>query len=251
MNPPREYRVVQVSDCHVSADPADRYRGEDARGRLQALLEAARAWRPDRLLLTGDLAEDGSEAAYAWLTGVFRRAGVPLAVLPGNHDDPARLAAAFDAPPWPSVVEAGAWRIVLLDSTVPGEPSGGLDAERLADLHAVLAAEPARPTLLALHHQPRPVDSAWIDRFALRDGAGPFRDLVGRAPGVRAVAWGHIHSAYRREIDGVCWLGTPSTVSNSRPFARRFTPDPAGPAARWFRLFGDGGFATGILRPAG
>lgn len=249
VNTPREWRVVQLSDCHVAADAAARYRGEDARKNLEAMLRAAAAWRPDLLLLTGDLAEDGSDGAYAWLAETFRRTEIPLAVLPGNHDDPSRMATALGAEQWPAVVKGDAWRIVLADSTVAGEPSGAFGRERLEALDRTLAADPARPTLLALHHQPFPVDSAWIDRFPLRDGASVFRELVGASPGVRAVTWGHIHSAYRREADGVLWLGTPSTVSNSRPYVPRFTPDPAGPAGRWFRLFAGGRLATGLLRP--
>jgi Icc protein len=245
---PREWRVAQLSDCHVAADARARYRGEDARANLEAMLRAVAAWRPDLLLLTGDLAEDGSEAAYAWLAGTFRSTGVPLAVLPGNHDDPARMAAVFGAPAWPAVVEGEAWRIVLADSTVAGEPSGAFDRERLDALERALASQPGLPTLVALHHQPRPVESAWIDRFPLRDGASAVRALVRAAPGIRAVTWGHVHSAYRREDGGILWLGTPSTVSNSRPFVPTFTPDPSGPAARWFRLFDDGRLATGILR---
>jgi hypothetical protein len=44
--------------------------------------------------------------------------------------------------------------VVLIDSITPGQDYGTLDAEPLAWLRAILAASPARPALLFLHHPP-------------------------------------------------------------------------------------------------
>lgn len=251
MNKAGEFRVLQVSDCHLLPDDQGRYRGLPALAALQNVLDAGRRWGPDALLLSGDLSEDGSPESYALLAEALRGFPAEVLVLPGNHDDPGQLARHWPLGPWdgPRMVEAGDWRIVLLDSTVPGEPAGAFETQQLDALDAELAAAQDAPVLVALHHQPVPVGSPWIDRYPLRD-AGAFRARLARHRGVRLVSWGHVHHPWRRRQGGITWVATPSSVANALPWRERFEADPGGPACRWFRLWRSGDFATGVLRPA-
>jgi Icc protein len=241
-------RVVQLSDCHVSGDPAARYRGVDARATLETLLPTMQAWAPDRVLATGDLSEDGSPESYRWLADRLGALAAPVLALPGNHDDAEALAAAFPGSPQDGPAEfAGAgWRVIGLNSAVPGAIPGRLGPVTLAALDAALEADD-RPVLIALHHQPLPVASPWIDRYPLLEPAELWR-VLRRHEAVRAVCWGHIHHAFDSAVNGIRALGCPSTVSNSLPRVERFTPDPAGPACRWFELGEDGTLETGLLR---
>lgn len=240
-------RVVQLSDCHVGADAAKLYRGVDARANLEALLEPVREWRPDLVLATGDLSEDGSPDAYAWLAEQFRSLMTPVLALPGNHDDPAAMKSRFPATATeaPLVLHGEAWQVVLLNSTVPGEVAGRLGSQRLQALDQVLAGH-RRTTLVALHHQPLEIGSPWIDRYPLLD-PGAFWQVLDRHPQVRLVIWGHVHQACRFERGHVTGLGSPSTASNSLPERKRFTQDPAGPACRCLELENDGVFSTGLI----
>lgn len=241
-------KVVQLSDCHVSAAPDEAYRGQDARACLERTVDAALDWTPDLVLATGDLSEDASEASYAYLAEVFGRFPVPVLVTTGNHDDGNRLArhfpqSAVGAP----LVRDAAWRIIVLGSAKPGEIAGRLDESQLAALEAALE-EADRPVLVALHHQPWLVGSPWIDRWPLLEPER-FHALLARSAAVRLVLWGHVHQDVRHVEGHLVGLGAPSTVSNSLPGQERFTPDPAGPAARWLELAANGGFRTGLLRP--
>lgn len=241
-------RVVQVSDCHVSAPAGSTYRGSDPRATLAALVDRIIDWSPDVVLATGDLSEDGSAASYAWLAAELGRIPAPLLATPGNHDDAERMRAHFPA----CAVDAplsleGDWQLVLAGSAKPGEIGGRFDQTQLAALDATLTGLD-RPALVALHHQPWPVGSPWIDRYAL---ASPedFLDVLNRHPRVRLVVWGHVHQDVHIEAPGLTGLGAPSTVSNSLPRRARFTVDPAGPACRWLELERDGQFRTGLLGP--
>jgi Icc protein len=100
--------------------------------------------------------------------------------------------------------------------------------------------------LLALHHQPVPVDAAWIDRYPLQEPAG-FLKIVEADPRVRCVVWGHIHHHFETRRKGVLFLGAPSTAANSLPRAERFTLDPTGPACRWLELGSTGCVEFGQL----
>lgn len=240
-------RIIQLSDCHLSRDPSTRYRGVDAQGNLERVLEKAMAWAPDLLLATGDLSEDASDASYDRLAAMLAETGVAVMALPGNHDDPAEVRRRFPASPvagaW--VHEDVDWHIVLLDSTYRGGIDGRLAGSVLSALEMALA-ESSRPVLLALHHQPLPVGSPWIDRYALQE-PGKLASVLERHPQVRLVTWGHVHQAWAGQFAGVAALACPSTASNSLPGQARFSEDPAGPACRWFELEPGGDWETGIL----
>lgn len=240
-------RIIQISDCHLPRRPGTPYRGVDAHAHLDLVLARVCDWSPELILATGDLSEDASDEAYTWLARKLDELEVPVLALPGNHDVPERLREYFPhtAVDAPLVHDGQHWRLVLLNSVIPGQVPGRLDAARLAMLDAVLGERPVR-TLVALHHQPMPVGSPWIDRFPLLEPEG-FHAVLARHSHVRLVTWGHVHQAFDATQSGIRWLSAPSTASNSLPGGERFTPDPAGPGCRWLVL-GDGGeVETGIL----
>lgn len=242
-------KVIQLSDCHVSASADAVYRGIDPRESLRSLLPAVQAWAPDLVLLTGDLAEDGSAEAYAFLSETLDALGIPLLTIPGNHDAPDLQARAFSqtALDQPLVQDAGGWRLVLLNSAVEGKIGGALDGAMLEGLDKALAVGGA-PALVALHHQPLPTGSPWIDRYAL-DEPEAFWKVIDRHPRVRAVCWGHIHHDFRARRGAIALLGAPSTARNSLPEQERFVADEAGPACRCLELGAEGRLETGLLRP--
>lgn len=240
-------RLIQLSDCHLPRRPGTPYRGVDAHANLDLVLESVRAWSPELILATGDLSEDASDEAYAWLARKLDELEVPVLVLPGNHDAPERLREHFpdttvDAP---LVHDTPHWRLVLLNSVIPGQVPGRLDETALAQLDHVLSERPMH-TLVALHQQPMPIGSPWIDRFPLLEPEG-FHEVLARHATVRLVTWGHVHQAFDATQSGIRWLSGPSSASNSLPGGTRFTPDPSGPACRWLVLAEDGGVETGIL----
>lgn len=242
-------RLVQLSDCHLPGDPRTGYRGRDADAGLVGLLPTVQRWNPDLLLLTGDLSEDASPAAYARLAAALQPLARPLLALPGNHDEPAALRSRFPRGPWrhPLAVDAGSWRVALLDSTVAGRVEGRLRAADIDWLERWLRENPAAPVLLALHHQPVPVGSPWIDQYMLQEPEALLR-LVERQPMVRAVVWGHVHQDFAARCGAAMLLACPSTAVNSLPSVPSFTEDPAGPACRWLELHAGGSVRTGLLR---
>ena len=57
-------RIVQVTDCHIVAEPGRRIYGTDTFCSLRAVLKQALATRPELILATGDLSEDGSDGSF-------------------------------------------------------------------------------------------------------------------------------------------------------------------------------------------
>jgi len=242
-------RVIQVSDCHVPREPGTPYRGVSADRNLSSLLPAIRRWQPDLLLLSGDVSEDASPASYGRVAALLSTSGAPVLALPGNHDDPALMRRYFPRGPWesPHVFSGRNWRLILLDSTRQGSVSGAFTSDRLELLDKCLHEKPDSPVMVALHHQPVPVGSLWIDRYPLEQPEAFWR-VVERHPQVRCVVWGHVHQDYQATRGDILLLGSPSSVANSLPEREAFTLDLGGPACRWLELDTGGGIETGVLR---
>ncbi|MFP4207435.1 MAG: metallophosphoesterase [Wenzhouxiangella sp.] len=241
---PEPFTLLQLSDSHLAADPAADYRGQNADANLARLLPACRLLAPDGVVLSGDIAEDGSGEAYARAGELIEGLAPRMAWIPGNHDERAVMAEVFGTLGYETGpgLEWGGWQIALLDSAVPHRPEGHLDETRLAPLEAL---DEERPALVFVHHQPVPVGSPWIDKYPLVEPQQFWARL--RPETVRCVAFGHVHQVFSGEHNGIACLSAPSTVANSQPGMVRFTLDPTGPKARWFRLWPDGRWFSGIV----
>jgi Icc protein len=240
--------IAQVTDCHLKADAQQLYRGINPYENLKMLLNKVKRIKPDLLLASGDLSEDGDRAAYAALQHLFKSLGIPVLALPGNHDDAEQLAETFPGSPVDSVevTAHGPWQIIRLNSSLPGKTEGRLSEKVLLELESLLANQPQCPRLIAVHHQPIIVGSPWIDKYRLFD-AQRFLQLIDQYPDIKAVVWGHIHQVFETDRNGTAMLGGPSSATNSLPGVQNFTADSSGPACRWLELLADGTIRYGII----
>ncbi len=87
-------------------------------------------------------------------------------------------------------------RLVVLDTTVPGEPGGELCARRLQWLDRTLG-ESDRPTIIAQHHPPFATGLTMMDRMSL---ANPEAEaaVIARHRHVQCIISGHFHRTSRR-----------------------------------------------------
>ena len=244
--------IAQISDCHLSAKREQAYRGINPYRCLRALIPKVKALKPGLLLATGDLSEDGSRLSYQALKEIFRPLGVPVLALPGNHDDPELLSEVFPGSPVNTIGVSthGAWKIIRLNSCLPGKPEGRLGETSLAALERFLKQHTDSPILIALHHQPIDIGSPWIDKYRLF-GSQAFLSLIDQNPNIRAVTWGHVHQVFERDRNGTHMLGCPSSAINGRTIAPRFIPDTIGPACRWLQLREDKTLLSGIIQARG
>ena len=241
--------VAQVTDCHLPSDLQQQYRGIDPHKNLQTLIKKIRKMKPDLLLATGDLSEDGGRPSYLALQKYFKPLRVPVLALPGNHDDPALLADIFPGSPVDSIAvsEHGPWHIIRLNSCLPGRPEGRLSEKARSGLEHFLNHHQHAPLLIAGHHQPVNIGSPWIDKYPLTEAEG-FLRLVDKHANVKAVIWGHVHQVFEVDRMGTAMLAGPSSAINALPGAQKFTPDETGPACRWLELRVDQTLLSGIIR---
>jgi 3',5'-cyclic AMP phosphodiesterase CpdA len=180
---------------------------EDAAARqLRRALAQARDYRADLILLTGDLVNDERADEYAVLAETLADAPAPLYLMPGNHDARAHLQRAFPAHRYLQregrlsfAVDDFLVRVVAVDQIVPGETHGLLTAQGADWLDEALAAEPHKPTVVALHHPPFLTHDLLFDRIGLLD-AGLLASVIARHRQVARVICGHHH----RTVVGQC-----------------------------------------------
>ena len=249
-------KIVQITDTHLLDRPDDRLRGWPVARSFRSVLNQAERHRPDYLLLTGDLADTGSDAAYQQLADWLTPLQIPTFWIPGNHDDLAAMRAVLKPPIFLSspAIALGNWQLLLLDSTFPNAEfgEGNLSAETLHWLDATLALHGDRPTLIALHHHPVPTGIHWVDEIQVRN-AEEFLAILDRHPQVRAIVFGHIHRELERQRPSaagstVHFYGCPSTCH--QVVSSESTPDEHQPGYRLLTLDPDGTHVTAVYRIA-
>jgi Icc protein len=213
--------LAHLSDLHVGADE----QGVDPVPRLEAVVEAVRSLpnKPDAVLVSGDLTHDGSAPEFRLAREILKRLDLPLHVLPGNHDDRTLLRDAFDLPgigaePVNYSVDVGDLCLVIFDSNVPGQDPGRYDPEQLRRLDSELAAQPDRPTLLAMHHPPLATGVREWDGINLEPGQREaLAEVVARHPQLRAIVGGHLHRIAASSLAGCPVISAPSTYLQAQP----------------------------------
>ena len=240
--------LLQFTYTHLLGTPGAAVRGVATDTTLVRCLKHARRLHPSprALLLTGDLVQD-DPTGYARVREHFAGSGVPVHVLPGNHDLPADLRAALAGPPFVHDLanRYGSWLVVMLDSTVSGANHGHLLVDELERLDQTLVQNAGANALVCLHHHPVPHGSPWLDALML-DNAPELFEVLARHPQVRGLLWGHVHQALDGVRGHVRLMGTPSTCMQFEPDADEFNVDSRPPAYRWLQLGDDGGLETGI-----
>ena len=232
--------LLQIADAHLRADGEQIY-GRDPERNLAVVVAACARELPgaDAVVLSGDQSDDAELAALERAKEMIAPLGASVLAIPGNHDGPELQRAVFGAR---ASADVGRWRVVAIDSSIPGEIHGSVDvaaAERLLD------ALDARPTVLAIHHPPlAPTTHPW---FQLEHAQALLASLTAR-PHVRAVLSGHVHVPFERTHGALRLLGAPSTLA---PFSfddGELTVGGEGVlGARALRLGDDGSFESRLI----
>lgn len=223
--------IAQITDLHISAPGNVRDDGFDPAADAEKAVDVLKNWRPrpDLVLLTGDLVDEGTEAEYRRLKEIVSGLPIPYYLMPGNHDRREAMRAVFgplpydgtDEPFMQYVLDADPVRIVALDTLEPGLIGGVLCAERLAWFEAALAQAPQVPTLVALHHPPFVTGIVGLDDCGF-EGMQALRRLIEDNRQVRLVISGHSHRTIWTGIGRAPACTCPSTTF---ALAAEFRPD--------------------------
>lgn len=211
--------IAQITDCHVVAAGelvADRVDSAAALARTIAQINAL-ATRPDLVVATGDLVNDGRSAEYDRFQELAARLAAPLVPLPGNHDDRTELRARYPQlpaggadDPIDHVLDAGPLRLVFVDTQVPGRIGGAISPDQVAWIDDVLTAAADRPTVVFQHHPPFATGIGFMDAEAFT-GASAYAAMLARHGHVELISCGHLHRTIVHRFGGTVAATWPST----------------------------------------
>jgi 3',5'-cyclic-AMP phosphodiesterase len=227
------FTVVQLTDLHLGAPWCA---AGPALARVVPAVLRTLHGPPDAVIVTGDVANDGTDEQYAEARELLDRLDAPLYVVPGNHDDRTALRRHFTTPVSADgrliyTVPLGPLRLVALDTKRPDSDAGQLDGAQLAWLEAELAKGTATPTLVAMHHPPIEIGMAPMDRIGIAaEERAAFVDVLAHHPQVQTVVAGHVHRLVVGSLGSASVMAVPSTceqlVLDFAAGEMRFVPEP-------------------------
>lgn len=286
-------RILHLSDTHFSGDGGRHYGVVDTVEHLRRALAHVGHLLFDLVVVSGDVSEDGTEESYrsirAQLEPWARARSARLVFAMGNHDrrDSFRTVLGGGQPdaeeqeltgvdldrPVASVVAQNGWRVIVLDSSIPGVGYGDLEPEQKRFLRETLATPAEHGTVVVVHHPPVRAQTDLLQALALDEHDGHELVDILRGTDVRVVLSGHYHLPITEYVAGVpvtvapgvtnisCAFGDPAeeasidgfggsvvTIDGERvrvvPFVERLTPDD-------FVFHFDADAVADIIREAG
>ena len=219
--------LAHISDTHLRAEGDDRGAARALRTAVAALLDLRP--RPDAVLVSGDLGEQGDPAEYALARELLSPLPMPVHVLAGNHDDHEAMSEAFGTPVR-YTADIGELALVACHTPLPGRLDGRLDLDWL---EAELEAARGRPVVLAMHHPPLLTGIPVLDEIGLPAAErAALGDLLTRFANVRRVVAGHVHRTAFAVLGGCGVVTAPSANLQARleigAQAFDFRPEPPG-----------------------
>lgn len=246
-------RIVQVSDIHLFADPERALLGVKTQESFQAILDLIKTKdsAPHFILLTGDLAQDESEAAYLRLAQKMSELQIPVYCLPGNHDDVQLMEQVYPRGMMSlqKQIIHDDWQIILLDSHIPGKVEGYLSQAELDFMEQCLKQYPQHRAVIGFHHHPLPIGCAWLDKLGIGN-AEEFWELLTRFPQVSLVLFGHVHQEQEGIKQHIKYFSAPSTCIQFQDHSEKFGLAKLPPGYRVIDLLPSGEIITTVHRLA-
>jgi Icc protein len=222
---------LHLSDLHL-APPGRLLAGVDPMRQLRSVLARLErlAVAPAFIVVSGDLTEDGSAEGYAVVNAVLSElggGGTPVLLALGNHDDRATFRRvvlgeerADDPGPYCHSRLIDGLRVIVLDSTIPGDAGGAVGVAQLAWLEGELELPAPRGNLIVLHHPCRlggPVHH--YPAFIVREAAALEALVARHHDRVVGVLAGHSHQANSAPFGGTLHATAPAVLCQLDFFA--------------------------------
>lgn len=223
--------IAQASDIHIGFDRE--HAGEELNvTRFRAVIDRLQAapQRPDLLVLSGDLTDDGDDTNFATLRDLLKSVRCDVLPLVGNHDKREGLRKAFAQVPQQGFVqyaiEREGLRVICLDSMEAGRHGGAFCEERRDWLRAQLAQGAGKPCVIFMHHPPIVSGIDWMDPDGGDEWIAVFGSAIdGFEADIRAIHCGHLHRRISAQFRGIPVGVAPSTAPLVALDLRPIEPD--------------------------
>jgi 3',5'-cyclic-AMP phosphodiesterase len=240
---PGSTTFLHLTDLHL-APPGQLVVGIDPIRQMRGVLARIKQLdvSPTFIVVSGDLTENGSAESYHVVKGALKELegeNTDTLVLLGlgNHDDRTTFRRVVlgeeiskDLEPYCYSRMIDGLRVIMLDSLIPGHPSGLLGATQLTWLQDELQAPAPRGNLIVLHHPCRLAGPAHhYPAFILRDVAALEAIVARHRDRVVGILTGHTHQANSAPFGGTLHATAPAVLRQLDYFAgEQYTTVPGG-----------------------
>ena len=202
-------KLIWLSDLHLVAAGDTIYR-RDPTKQLQRAIDCINEHHTDAsyCVLSGDLVNDGDAEIYRHLSQMLTGLQIPYLPMAGNHDNRDLLKQFLELPQSLETdfiqyaVQAGQWRVLLLDTLRDGHSDGELCDARIQWLEAELQRDRTSPTLVFTHHPLLPLKLPMQDQDSLKSGE-QLLSMLQSAGNIRHWCFGHVHRPVSGSFDGL------------------------------------------------
>lgn len=245
----QDFVMIQITDTHLLEYPHLEFVGMHPEQSFHAVIDLMRQQHPqiDLIVNTGDLAQTPTPVTYNRYVQHMQQLNIPFFHTPGNHDDVAHFPFHEADPTQLTVIELGKWCIILLNSAQPERIDGRIAEVQLQQLSTLLTKYHDHHVILACHHHPFAMQSAWIDQHKLKNSSD-LLETIQPFSNIKAILCGHVHQDSIHHWQGIEFLSTPSTCIQFKPKSDKFALDEQHPGYRYIRLKANGELETHIYR---
>lgn len=233
-------RILQITDIHINK-LFELTNQVNVIENFSAILESGMEYRPDLVVLTGDLGHNDLQInVYQWIKEQLQSRGVPYRVIGGNHDDASMMADVFGDVQGTKLYftdRVENFKFLFLDTI-----DGKVDDEQLEWLKEEIKED---ITAIFMHYPPFLSGIPHMDtKYAMQQRTYFLDVLLGVNQRFR-IFTGHYHTERVIEYENVSVYITPSTFVQISDKTLEFTPDHFKPAYRMLD-WDDGTFKTWV-----
>jgi 3',5'-cyclic-AMP phosphodiesterase len=218
-------RFAHLSDLHLSQIPVAGVLSnadaivEDIAHDLCSIRESL-----DFVVVSGDMTDDADPASFQRFETLFETIGLPVFIVPGNHDGPAgyyryrdvsKQFAAWDITN--RVVDLSGVRLIGIDTCIENETTGRIDDDALRLVEQETVRQADGPLVIIMHHPPISPGMRDFDAVARLAGSDQMLEIVSRTGASQIILAGHVHRPYQGSHNGAaCFVtGSPTGAHTS------------------------------------
>ncbi len=202
-----------MTDLHIAPLHSPTIMDIDVWGQFRRVLAEAKSYKPDLLVISGDLCyQSGDAAIYRWIKRELEQSAMDFLVIAGNHDDSKLMASIFGLPANLSTEECyyskqyPVGKILFLDSGKAAFSEtqwAWLDAELSSNL----------PMIIFMHHPPLLAQMPFMDTHYPFNEIKRLQQVLAQKGTITPVFCGHYHAECTIRHKQLTAFITPSTMA--------------------------------------
>mgnify|MGYP002637159026 CR=1 FL=1 len=219
--------IAQISDTHISQPDSNKPHTLERITALKSFVAHIGAMdeKPDLILHTGDVTQDGKPEEYETVKTLMNALGIPVFFALGNRDLGANLEEGLRGLGGTRLVgdfliysvDGFSVRLIAMDTQNKGSRIGTTCSVRLGILEELLEEHPDTPTALFMHHPPFEVPTSDFPfQFDVPALADAFLRLISQHEQIVHLFCGHMHRQFSVELATCKASVTPSLSPDIR-----------------------------------